>query len=761
MKKVLIAAALSLCMGVNASAAVLGTESGGWKTDMGGGAVYYHTEYSASVGKQTENYVEYKPNSEAVPIVVNGSAVYGKRTISQASQYMKDNNLRSLIGINGDFFSPKTGIPMGYTIIDGEIFSKESGVQDAVGFRDDGTAFIDKMGIDTSLEHNGTKIGIQYINKWAQDNFSWVYMLTDDFASTTKSKFKALYVICSKTDGRVAVNEKMDMVVDEVFIYDGEIAIPEDKYVFVMDVDGNADCYNMLASLAPGDKLVLRNSVYGAERHDWTEAKYAVSSIGGRLINNGVLGNGFENGAAPRTAVGIKPDGNVIFYTLDGRQTGHSYGARIETVAKRMQELGCVDALNLDGGGSTAIGAVFPGSESFVITNSPSDGSERACANYLFLQDLREKTGVPWYVEWKNYDNRNYLAGTSVRLEATKVFDTGNFKMDGLKNIHYSIENRDDAESEVDENGVITFKGTGTSYVYVTGDNYSKTFDFASFEEPQEIKIFDEATGGELSEITVDEGGMKNVDLEAGAYVNGVRLEAFPSLFRWEIHGDIGTIDEDGVAAIKDNGKGGGSITVSVGNTVKEIAVNVRERGAFADTEGHWANSIIKEMSDAGIINGFNEDGVYLFKPDLNITRIQFAAMLAKSMNIETEHYADYELNFTDKSTIQPWAVGYVKAMTALGYINGRSDDDGNTFTFAPDANITRAEAFTMLSRTVDDNSNTLLRYSDSGEIPVWAQASFGKLTAMGIIKGFEDNTIRPQKNITRAEAAACLAKVK
>ena len=45
------------------------------------------------------------------------------------------NGLRPLAGINADYFSFKTGIPMGYTIADGEIISKEYGGQDAVGFR--------------------------------------------------------------------------------------------------------------------------------------------------------------------------------------------------------------------------------------------------------------------------------------------------------------------------------------------------------------------------------------------------------------------------------------------------------------------------------------------------------------------------------------------------------------------------------------------------------------------------------------------------
>ncbi len=756
--KKISAVALLLCAAVSAPAfaEVLGTLSENWQTDMGGGAVYNHNVfYSDSVGNQTENYVEYKPNSEVVPIVVNGASVFGKRTISSAAQYMQDNNLRPLIGINGDYFSTKTGIPMGYTIIDGEIYSKESGLQDAIGFREDGTAFIDKLGIDASVENDGVKITVQYINKWPQDGLSWVYMLTDDYGETTETEFNALYVICTPTAGDLSLDSEMTMNVDEVFIYDGEIAIPDGKVVFVMDPEGDAASYNMLASLAPGETLTFRNSSYGGT-HNWAEAEYGISTIGGRLIENGVIGSGFEAGAAPRTAVGIKADGSVIFYTLDGRQEGYSYGAQLTTLANRMLELGCVDAINLDGGGSTAIGAVFPGSEMFEVTNRPSDGVQRSCANYLFLKDMRAQTGIPWYVEWREYENRNYLAGTSLLLEATSVYDTGNYKMDALTGVTYSAENTGGAASTVDSSGYVTFKGSGTTYINVVGESYSTTFQFEVYETPDEIRLYDEATGEEVTSLTVPEGGMYNIDLEAAAYVNGIRLESYPSLFLWETDGSgMASVDEDGVVSIRDNGSGGGSVSVTVGGTTKAIPITVQENETFADMEGHWAHDVVESMADLGIINGITQDGVSYFMPDDNITRIQYAAIMSKTLGINTSDFADVELTFTDTADIQPWALEYVRAMVGLGYITGRSDGS-----FGPDDTITRAEAFTMMGRAVEGDANSVMGYADSADIPLWAQEPMGRLTALGIINGYSDNTIKPNGLLTRAEAASLASKL-
>lgn len=753
---------ISIACAETAYADVLGilSKSGSWQTDMGGGAVYKHNEYtSSSVGKQTENYVEYTPNAEAVPIVVNGSSVWGKRTLTSAADFMKQNGLRPLIGINADYFSFKTGIPMGYTIIDGKIFSKESGIQDAVGFRPDGSAFIDKIGISSSLSHADKTIPIQYINKWSQDNFSWVYMLTEDFGSETHTAFNALYVICTPVSGELAINTTMQLSVDDVFIYNGSIKIPPGKFVFVVDVDGSAEYVDMLSKLAPGDALTLANSVYGAERYSWTDAVYAASTIGGRLINNGVKGGGFEAGASPRTAVGIRRDGKVIFYTIDGRQTGHSYGCQLSTLASRMAELDCVDAINFDGGGSTMIGAVFPGTDQFKITNKPSDGAQRSVANFLFLKDQRELTNDPWYVTWNMPSNHNYLAGVNFALTPTAVYDTGNYKMDGLKNVVFSVENIEGAQSTVDQNGYVVLKGEGKSIVTVTGRAYRQDFSFQVFEDPDELRVTNEATGNITDSLTVSKGGMVNYDLEVGAYVNGIRLEAYPSLFRWEIEGTLGTVNEDGVISLRDDGSENAVLHVSVGNVVKDIPIRVVRSDAFKDTSGHWAHDVIEDMAENGIINGIERDGQILFMPDDRITRIQFAPIMTKALRLDVNEYSNTRLDFTDAGSIQPWAVNYVKAMVSCGYVAGKSDDDGRTVYFDPDANITRAEAFTMLERSLALKSRAKLEYADSSQIPGWAVAAFEKLAYSGIIRGFEDGSIKPNGLATRAEAAVLINK--
>ena len=57
----------------------------------------------------------------------------------------------------------------------------------------------------------------------------------------------------------------------------------------------------------------------------------------------------------PRTAIGRREDGAIIIVVIDGRQPDHSVGATIDELRAVMASLGAVDAINLDGGGSTTL----------------------------------------------------------------------------------------------------------------------------------------------------------------------------------------------------------------------------------------------------------------------------------------------------------------------------------------------------------------------------------------------------------------------
>jgi len=86
----------------------------------------------------------------------------------------------------------------------------------------------------------------------------------------------------------------------------------------------------------------------------------------------------------PRTAAGVSRDGRtLVLLVVDGRQPGWSIGATLPELAALLLEAGAWNAVNLDGGGSSAIWHHEPGAAAGRILNHPSDGRVRPAANHL------------------------------------------------------------------------------------------------------------------------------------------------------------------------------------------------------------------------------------------------------------------------------------------------------------------------------------------------------------------------------------------
>ena len=82
----------------------------------------------------------------------------------------------------------------------------------------------------------------------------------------------------------------------------------------------------------------------------------------------------------PRTLAGVTGDGSLLLVTVDGRRAGWSAGVTLPEAARLMRSLGARDALNLDGGGSTAM--TVRGR----VVNRPSDpGGERSVSDALVV----------------------------------------------------------------------------------------------------------------------------------------------------------------------------------------------------------------------------------------------------------------------------------------------------------------------------------------------------------------------------------------
>lgn len=125
-----------------------------------------------------------------------------------------------------------------------------------------------------------------------------------------------------------------------------------------------------------GKLLVGNYSIQDLKENKVTEA-ISFSPI---LVLNGKAHNIEESGGlAPRTAIGQTKDGDILFLVIDGRQLS-SVGATYEDVQNIMLQYGAENAINLDGGSSTAM--YYNGE----IINNPSDAAgERYVPSAIYV----------------------------------------------------------------------------------------------------------------------------------------------------------------------------------------------------------------------------------------------------------------------------------------------------------------------------------------------------------------------------------------
>ncbi len=113
---------------------------------------------------------------------------------------------------------------------------------------------------------------------------------------------------------------------------------------------------------------------------------------GPMLLMNGayqtVSDTPFNKNRHPRTAIGKKANGAIILFVVDGRSR-YSYGLTIPELQQCLKWIGCVDTLNMDGGGSTTM--VLANKEDAGVVNCPSDNKvfdhkgERAVSNAIII----------------------------------------------------------------------------------------------------------------------------------------------------------------------------------------------------------------------------------------------------------------------------------------------------------------------------------------------------------------------------------------
>lgn len=155
----------------------------------------------------------------------------------------------------------------------------------------------------------------------------------------------------------------------------------------------------LLANVKPGRRVTVTERVEDGRGHQVPLTKdTTILQVGPTLVRDGRISvNAAADGiirdgsdqtftynwtvrANPRSMIGVDRQGRLLLVVVDGRQDGYSEGLGIAQTAALMKRLGAVQALNLDGGGSSVMATARSG-----IINRPSDATGQRALGNVFL----------------------------------------------------------------------------------------------------------------------------------------------------------------------------------------------------------------------------------------------------------------------------------------------------------------------------------------------------------------------------------------
>lgn len=753
----LLAAVLMLGLIPAAGASeALGTELYRQTTQVAAGAsVTSQAMWSATYSDfRRENYITYIPGRDVEPVVSYGTYITSRQSLAGMAKALESQGLRVVGGINGGFYEMKNGAPMGVVATGGRLQSARPEWY-VLGFRADGTALIGKPQMDvraswTTGEGTVRDLYINGFNKIRGNETC--YLFSDAFAATTMNTVEGIDVILRPVQGETGLpmSGSVECVVEQVRSSTPDNSIPAGCFILSLNETGREADRAALSELAEGDAVTLRTTI----TEGWEDVTEAVSGLYG-LVVDGQVGTDFpSDGAAPRTAVGQRADGSLIFYTIDGRQKGHSIGATYAQVAKRLIELGCVDAVALDGGGSTSLGATYPEESAFRTINKSSEGSARSVSTCLFLTTAMGPTGTLGGFRVSAGADL-VLTGRSIPLSVSAL-DTVCRPMAWSGDLTWTASH-----------GTVTPDGAGgwiytageaeTNFfdtVTVTGGGVTGSIDIKVVGLPGPVTVRDERTGAAVSALSLRPGS--SVDLAASSVYYTLPVESGESDYAWTLEG-VGTLDSAG-RFVSGDSEGTGKISVTVGGRTVTIPVTV-SGAPFVDIDGHWAGSFIDDLYRKGISTGSaDKDGRLWFYPNRTITRGEMLTMVVRMLGEDTDRYASVELPFADAGQIAGWLVPYVKTAYALGILAGTRR--GGALYADVGSAVTREAAMTMIGRTMEDTTEADLSvFSDGDRVSEWAAPYVRTLVGLGVVQG-SSGMLRPGSSITRGEMAKIVSTV-
>ncbi|KAF6509683.1 N-acetylmuramoyl-L-alanine amidase/putative S-layer protein [Geobacillus stearothermophilus] len=348
-------------------------------TRIASGVEKEEMEIVGARGKQHVYKLDIDTSNErlAIETALSNDQVLGiEPVLEQAKRYDGRDGI-VLAAVNGDYFK-EDGSPTDLMVHRGEIVmtnTTPAAERTIFGISADGKPMIGNPDVQIGVRiGEGGSYPVDGINKPRRAHQLILY--TPYFAASTKTNALGTEVVLTNVQGVLNGNGTITATVKKVVVGQGNEPLQPGELV----LSGHGRASDYLRQAKEGDAVEISLQY---DQPEWSGVKEA---LGGRyrLVADGKVQPFSIKGVHPRTAVGIDKNGNVMLVVVDGRQPAHSQGMTLNELAKLMHELGAVDAMTLDGGGSSTFVVRQPNGQ-LKVENKPSDGFARPVANALLV----------------------------------------------------------------------------------------------------------------------------------------------------------------------------------------------------------------------------------------------------------------------------------------------------------------------------------------------------------------------------------------
>lgn len=266
---------------------------------------------------------------ELTPALSSDTTLQSRRTITTIAK-----NKNAVVALNGTYFKPQTGVPLGTLMINKKMYTGPIYDRVAMGIFDNGFD-IARVQLNASVSGSGKTIPVNNIN---QPRMLSTYVLVYTSEWGKYSPYAPKYGM-----GLQVVEGKITKASAN------PIEIPQNGYV----ISGPKSVLQPLLDKKDAELIINTNP-------EWKNVKHIISG-GPYLVRNSEVfvdmtaqKLGAIGGRNPRSAIGYTADNNLILVAVDGRE-GSSIGMTLMELASFMHSIGCTNAMNLDGGGSTVM----------------------------------------------------------------------------------------------------------------------------------------------------------------------------------------------------------------------------------------------------------------------------------------------------------------------------------------------------------------------------------------------------------------------